>query len=94
MLKLSHSRLPHLSKADSDHNPLYIKVRLSGQFAPNRQTRTPTKRREFDTKPFTSDGKGREREVAGVISTPNQLTQPRNTYCMVEFFTPAISDAV
>ena len=82
------------AKAGSDHNVLYIKVRLSGHFAAKRQIRRPTKRREFDRKIFISEGKCRERVVARVISTLNQLIHPRNTSGMVEVFTSANIDAV
>ena len=82
------------AKADSNHNILYITVHLSGHFAPNRQIRRPTKRPEFNRHMFMLGGKCRERVVARVISSLNQLLQPRNTSGMVEVFTTAILDAV
>ena len=89
---------PAPAKVDSDQDILYIKVRLSGHFAPNRQVRRPTKRRELDRqldRQFVmSDGMCRERLVDRVISTLNQPIQPRNTSGTVAFFTTAMIDAV
>ena len=54
------------AKVDSDHNILFMKVRLSGHFALNRQIRrlTINKRLEFDRQLFI---KCRERVVARVM---------------------------
>ena len=78
----------------SDHNIVSIKVLLSGHFVPNRKMRKPPKRREFDIQLFMSDEKCSHRVIVRVVSTLNQLIQPRNTSGMVEFFTTIIVDAV
>lgn len=85
---------PPPAKADSDHNIVHMKVRLSGHFASNRQARKTPKGRPFDRKVFMSDGKCRERVVARVVSTLNQPSQPHNIAGMVTLFTSTIIDAV
>jgi len=85
---------PPPAKADSDHNIVYIKARLSGHFSSNRRLLKPPKRREFDRQLFLSDGERRHRIVERVVSTLNQPTQPRNTSGVVEFFTTTVMNAV
>ena len=73
---------------------MYIKVRLSGRFAPNRRARKAPRAGQFDRQLFMSDGKCRQRVIAKVVSTLNQSVQPRSTSGLFALFTPTILKAV
>ena len=66
---------PPPAKANSDHNIVHIKVRLTGHVAPNRQSPKAPRSRHFDRQ-FLSDGNCRQRVVARVVSTLNQSMLP------------------
>ena len=68
---------------DRTQNGLRGPTLLSGHFAPHRQTRKLTKRREFDRQLFMSDEKCRQGVVARVVSPLHQLAQPRHKSGMV-----------
>ena len=73
---------------------MYIKVRLSGRFAPNRRTRKVPRAGQSDRQLFMPDGKCRQRVIARVVSTLNQSVQPRSTSGLVAVFTTPILKAV
>ena len=71
--KLVQNVTVHLQpRADSDHNIVCARVRLSGRFARNRKQRAPTVRKSIDRRAITSDTEQRERLIQLVAS---QLTQ-------------------
>ena len=90
MLKSS----PPPAKADLDHNILYIKARLSGLLHPTGKHENSENAESTTGSFFMSDEKCCQRVLARVVSTFNQLIQPRNTFGIVDFFTAASIDTV
>ena len=93
--------VPSSGQIEKAKDKEYVKVRLRGHFAPNRQRRKASKHREFnrnlfmsDETLFMTDEKYHQRVAGKVVSIINQLIDPRNTSGMIEFPTMSSIDAV